>query len=109
MWIEQKGVKRHCRKVIVAPRPYNDHDLAFEGGCGKAQLTESGSAVSSGLGEGKGTAVGESETNETEGETEGDRVGSSSGDLIRVNMGDGEGDELRRAPTSVLFSDAIDC
>jgi len=48
--------------------------------------------VSSGPGEGKGTAVGERDTNEAEGETEGGRAGKSSGDIIRVNMGD-DGDE----------------
>jgi len=51
-------------------------------------LTESSSAVSSGLGEGKGTAAGERDTKEADG----DRTGNSSGDMIRVNMGDG-GDE----------------
>ena len=56
------------------------------------QLTESSSVVSSGPGEGKGIAVGERDTSEAEGETEGARAGKSSGDIIRVNMGDG-GDE----------------
>jgi len=51
--------------------------------------------VSSGLGEGKGTAAGERDTNEAEGETDGGRAGNSSGDIIRVNMGEGEGDEPR--------------
>lgn len=45
--------------------------------------------VSSGPGDGKGTAVGERDTDEAEGETEGGRAGKSSGDIIRVNMGDG--------------------
>jgi hypothetical protein len=49
--------------------------------------------VSSGPGEGKGTAAGERDTIEAVGETEGGRAGNSSGDIIRVNMGDGEGDE----------------
>lgn len=61
-------------------------------GVDRDQLTESSSVVSSGLGEGKGTAAGERDTNEAEGET-GGRAGKSSGDIIRVNMGDGEGDE----------------
>jgi len=59
------------------------------------QLTESSSAVSSGPGEGRGTAAGERDTNDAEGETEGGRAGNSSGDIIRVNMGDGEGDDPR--------------
>lgn len=46
--------------------------------------------VSSGLGEGKGTAAGERDTTEAEGETEEGRAGSSSGDIIRVNIGDGD-------------------
>lgn len=64
-------------------------------GVDRDQLTESSSVVSSGPGEGKGTAAGERETGEAEGETEGGRAGNSSGDIIRVNMGDGEGEEQR--------------
>jgi hypothetical protein len=83
--------------------------LAFEGWCGRAQLTEFNSAISSGLGEGKGTAVGERDTSDAEGETEGERTDNSSGDVIRVSMEVGEGDEPRQAPASPLFSDVIDC
>ena len=62
-------------------------------GVDRNQLTESSSVASSGLGEGKGIVAGESDTNEAEGETEGGRAGNSSGVTIRVNKGDGEGDE----------------
>lgn len=64
-------------------------------GVDRGQLTESSSIVSSGPGEGKGTAAGERDTNEAEGEAEGGRGGNSIDDVIRVNMGDGEGDEPR--------------
>lgn len=63
---------------------------------------------SSGLGEGKGTAAGERDTTEAEGETGGNRAGNSSGDMIRVNMGEGEGDEEVRTPRSGLISGATD-
>ena len=77
---------------MAASQSYNGQNSAFKEGVDRDQLTESSSVVSSGLGEGKGTAAGERDTNEAEGET-GGRAGKSSGDIIRVNMGDGEGDE----------------
>ena len=79
---------------MAVSQSYNGPNSAFKG-VDRDQLTESSSVVSSGLGEGKGTAAGERDTNEAEGETEGGRAGNSSGDTIRVNMGDGEGDELK--------------
>lgn len=77
---------------MAASQSYNGQNSAFKEGVGRDQLTKSSSVVSSGLGEGKGTAAGERDTKEAEGET-GGRAGKSSGDIIRVNMGDGEGDE----------------
>jgi len=77
---------------VAASQSYNGQNFVFKEGADRDQLTESSSVVSSGLGEGKGTAAGERDTNEAEGET-GGRAGKSSGDIIRVNMGDGEGDE----------------
>jgi len=63
-------------------------------GVDRDQLTESSSAGSSGPGDGRGTAAGEMDTNDAEGEAEAGRAGNSSGDIIRVNMGDG-GDDPR--------------
>ena len=90
-------ISQLCHEVIVAPRPYNDQKLAFEGGCERAQLTELDSAISSGLGEGNGTAAGERDTDDAGGETEGDGTCNSNGE-------GGEGDEPRPASAS-----ATDC
>jgi len=79
-----------CHSRTTARTPHSR-----KGGGDRDQLTESSSVVSSGLGEGKGTAAGERDTNEAEGETEGGRADNSNGDIIRVNMGDGEGDEVK--------------
>ena len=73
---------------------YNNRSFVLgKEGEDRDQLTQPSSMASSGLGEGKGTVAGESAANGAEGETEG--AGNSSGDIIRVNLGDGEGDEPR--------------
>jgi hypothetical protein len=73
---------------------YNNRNFALgKEGVDRDQLTQPSSVASSGLGEGRGIVAGERDANGAEGETEG--AGNSSGDIIRVNLGDGEGDEPR--------------